>query len=114
MMEKERRQAEEVFIRAAARAVETDPVLVDLDAVLDADPLFQQTCAKLDQRRAETIRGEALLRGLLIKHLYKWSEQETAEQVQDSLTLRWFCRLSRSEEHTSELQSPYDLVCRLL
>ncbi len=93
-MEKERRQAEEVFIRAAARAVETDPVLVDLDAVLDADPLFQQTCAKLDQRRAETIRGEALLRGLLIKHLYKWSEQETAEQVQDSLTLRWFCRLS--------------------
>src|SRR5438094_3545824 len=23
-------------------------------------------------------------------------------------------RMSRSEEHTSELQSPYDLVCRLL
>src|SRR5437867_8060269 len=29
---------------------------------------------------------------------------------------RWnaFRPLSRSEEHTSELQSPYDLVCRLL
>src|SRR5207248_9690341 len=24
------------------------------------------------------------------------------------------CRSERSEEHTSELQSPYDLVCRLL
>src|SRR5207248_11629029 len=24
------------------------------------------------------------------------------------------CRPARSEEHTSELQSPYDLVCRLL
>src|SRR6266516_5128166 len=24
------------------------------------------------------------------------------------------CRRVRSEEHTSELQSPYDLVCRLL
>src|SRR5207248_10649186 len=24
------------------------------------------------------------------------------------------CSISRSEEHTSELQSPYDLVCRLL
>src|SRR5437867_10251081 len=24
------------------------------------------------------------------------------------------CALPRSEEHTSELQSPYDLVCRLL
>src|SRR5207249_9671509 len=34
--------------------------------------------------------------------------------------LRWFCwlycwkRASRSEEHTSELQSRFDLVCRLL
>src|SRR5437867_8201166 len=27
-----------------------------------------------------------------------------------SVSLRW----ARSEEHTSELQSPYDLVCRLL
>src|SRR5207248_9350338 len=27
---------------------------------------------------------------------------------------RYRCRLIRSEEHTSELQSPYDLVCRLL
>src|SRR5207248_5472572 len=26
----------------------------------------------------------------------------------------WTRRLLRSEEHTSELQSPYDLVCRLL
>src|SRR5207248_6788512 len=25
-----------------------------------------------------------------------------------------FCSVPRSEEHTSELQSPYDLVCRLL
>src|SRR6266568_2457998 len=94
-MEKKRRQAEEVFIRAAARAVETDPVLVDLDAVLDADPLFQQVCAKLDQRRAETTRGEVLLRVLLVKHLYQWSEREAAEQVQDSLTLRWFCRVGQ-------------------
>src|SRR5207248_11681000 len=27
---------------------------------------------------------------------------------------RALCRNPRSEEHTSELQSPYDLVCRLL
>src|SRR5437867_9939798 len=25
-----------------------------------------------------------------------------------------FCHFLRSEEHTSELQSPYDIVCRLL
>src|SRR5207248_8787372 len=28
--------------------------------------------------------------------------------------LRWAGERLRSEEHTSELQSPYDLVCRLL
>src|SRR5437867_11388101 len=26
----------------------------------------------------------------------------------------WQTQMNRSEEHTSELQSPYDLVCRLL
>src|SRR5437867_9609025 len=40
-----------------------------------------------------------------------------------SATFRWTCPMdalrsigpsTRSEEHTSELQSPYDLVCRLL
>jgi len=55
MMEKERRQAEEVFIRAAARAVETDPVLVDLDAVLDADPLFH--CAHAAEKILPQGRG---------------------------------------------------------
>src|SRR5438876_8921147 len=28
--------------------------------------------------------------------------------------MRWRCRRKRSEEHTSELQSPVHLVCRLL
>src|SRR5690348_18331826 len=28
--------------------------------------------------------------------------------------IHWFERISRSEEHTSELQSPVHLVCRLL
>src|SRR5437867_8366026 len=30
------------------------------------------------------------------------------------LNVAWMCATPRSEEHTSELQSPYDLVCRLL
>src|SRR5207248_5518400 len=30
------------------------------------------------------------------------------------LVLHFYLDLPRSEEHTSELQSPYDLVCRLL
>jgi transposase, IS5 family len=85
--------AEEMLTQAAARATKTDPVLSELDGVLDADPLYQQMCAKLDRLGRETTAGDVLLRLLLVKYLYEWSEQQTAEQVQDSLVLRWFCRL---------------------
>src|SRR5438034_1547190 len=37
-----------------------------------------------------------------------------ARRVSISLRLRWFRSGCRSEEHTSELQSHSDLVCRLL
>lgn len=85
--------AEKMLAQAAVQAVETDPVLSELDAVLDAGPLYQQACAKLGELNAEAVSGEVLLRMLLVKHLYDWSEQQTAEQVQDSQVLRWFCRL---------------------
>src|SRR3989442_3197493 len=75
------------------QAAETDPVLCELDEVLDTDPLYQQSCAKLNRPIGKDMPGAALLRMLLIKYLYEWSEQQTAEQVADSLVLRWFCRL---------------------
>src|SRR5207248_10432758 len=34
------------------------------------------------------------------------------QRQSDRPGLRFFARGGRSEEHTSELQSPYDLVCR--
>ncbi len=83
------------------QAAETDPVLCELDGVLDADPLYQQICAQLDHLAGESISGEVLLRMLLVKHVYGWSEQQTAEQVADSLALRWFCRLGRQSVLTS-------------
>lgn len=86
--------AEQVLAQAAAQATETDPVLSELDGVLDADPFYQQVCARLDGLEAEARWGEVLLRMLLVKHLYDWSEQQILEQVEDSLMLRWFCRLS--------------------
>src|SRR5207248_6341620 len=40
---------------------------------------------------------------------------EKAAACLENQSLRHWCEpLLRSEEHTSELQSPYDLVCRLL
>lgn len=80
-----------------AQATETDPVLCELDGVLEADPLYQQVCAKLDRLAGEAMPGEAVLRILLVKYLYGWSEQQTAEQVADSLVLRWFCRVAFHE-----------------
>jgi IS5 family transposase len=94
--------AAKVLAQAAAQAAETDPVLSELDAVLDADPLYQQVCAKLDRLEGEASVGEVLLRMLLVQHLYTWSEQETAEQVEDSLVLRWFCRLGMQQAPTAK------------
>jgi len=43
-MERKPSPADEVLAQAAARAAKTDPVLSELDGVLDADPLYQQVC----------------------------------------------------------------------
>ena len=104
-MERKPSPADEALAQAAARAAETDPVLSELDGVLDADPLYQQVCAKLDGLRRGEATGEVLLRMLLVKYLYDWSEQQTAEQVQDSLVLRWFCRLGMQPAPTESLVS---------
>src|SRR5260370_5880844 len=97
--------AAKVLTQAAAQAAETDPVLSELDAVLDADPLYQQVCAKLDRLEGEARVGEVLLRMLLVQDLYGGSEQETAEQLEDSLVLRWFCRLGMHPAPTTRSMS---------
>jgi len=85
-----------------AQAAETDPVLCELDGVLDANPLYQQVCAKLGRLAGASLPAEVLLRMLLVKHVYGWSEQQTAEQVADSLVLRWFCRVGMQSVPSSE------------
>ncbi len=65
----------------------------------------RQVCAKLDGLSKATPPGEVLLRMLLVKYLYDWSEQQTAEQVEDSLVLRWFCRLGLQQAPSESLVS---------
>jgi transposase, IS5 family len=84
---------EELFAQAADQAAQTDPVLHELDGVLDTDPLYQQGCAQMERSKGAMLAGEVLARLLLVKYLYAWSDQQLAEQVADSLVLRWFCRL---------------------
>ena len=91
---------EDVFARVPEVAAQTDPVLQQLDGLLDDDLLYQQVRADLGKRyRYTLVHGrhstpvEVLLRMLLCKHLYQWSYRETEERVKDSLVLRWFCRV---------------------
>lgn len=91
---------EDVFARVPELADQTDPVLVQLDRLLDDDRLYQQVRADLVHRyRLTAIHGrhstpaEVLLRLLVVRHLYGWSFEETEERVADSLVLRWFTRV---------------------
>jgi IS5 family transposase len=96
----DRYKPEDVFARVPELADETDPVLVALDRLLDDDQLYQQLHTDLARRYPLTLvhgrhstPAEALLRLLVVQHLYAWSYAETVQRVADSLVLRWFCRV---------------------
>src|SRR5690349_20777751 len=64
------------------------------------DALYQQIRSDFGKRyRWTLVHGrhstpvEVLLRLLIVKHLHQWSYQDTEEQVDQNLILRWFCRL---------------------
>jgi len=86
---------DDVFARVPELAHQTDPVLRQLDCLLDDDLLYQQVRADLGKRYPLTLLagrhstpGEAILRLLVAKHLYNWSYRETEERVADSLVMR--------------------------
>jgi len=96
----DRYEPEDVFAWVPELAEQTDPVLVQLDRLLDDDQLYAQVRGDLARRyRLTLVHGrhstpaEVLLRLLVVQHLYAWSYGETVERVADSLVLRWFCRV---------------------
>jgi IS5 family transposase len=77
-----------------------DPLLAQRDPLLDDEALLQRVNADLCRRAPQTAtRGrpstpvEVILRLLVVKRLYRWSYQEAAQFVADSLVLRQFCRI---------------------
>lgn len=93
-------QAEDVFARVPQMAQRIDPVLKELDQLLEDDTLYQQIRSDFGKRyRWTLVHGrhstpvEVLLRLLIVKQLHQWSYQDTEEQVDQNLILRWFCRL---------------------
>src|SRR5450755_3023302 len=96
----DRYETEDIFARVPRMAGRIDPLLKELDTLLDDDELYQQVRTDFGKRyRYTLVHGrhstpvEVLLRMLLLKHLYGWSYQETEDRVDESLVLRWFCRL---------------------
>ncbi len=99
-MLRERYDPMDLFTFVSALGMEIDPVLMQLDALLDDDVLFHAVKADLAQRFPRTpIDGrpstpvEVILRLLVVKHLYGWSYAQTEQFVSDSLVLRQFCRI---------------------
>lgn len=96
----DRYQPEDIFARVPQMTARIDPVLVELDRLLDDDELYQAVRADFGHRYRRTLvfgrpstPVEVLLRMLLLKHLFHWSYQETEDRVDESLVLRWFARL---------------------
>lgn len=90
----------DVLALLPAPGMQLDPVLTQIDALLDDDVLFQTIRADLAKRHPHTLTDgrlstpvEVILRMLTIKHLYGWSYALTCELVAGSLLLRQFCRV---------------------
>ena len=80
--------------------IKVDPELVEIDRILEDDEVFQLIKRDMSQRYPKTlITGrnstpvEVVIREMAVKHLYDWSYEDTTQFVNDSLALRWFCRV---------------------
>ena len=99
-MLRDRYPAVDLFALAPALALQFEPVLAQLDHLLDDDTLFQAVKRDLACRRPRTLETgrpstpvEVILRLLIVRRLYGWSYADTEHFVSDSLVLRQFCRL---------------------
>ena len=99
-MLRDRYESSDVLALVSAPGMELDPVLAQIDNLLDDDILFQTIRADLAKRHPHTLTDarpstpvEVILRMLTIKHLYGWSYELTCELVAGSLLLRQFCRV---------------------
>src|SRR5215217_2525010 len=99
-MLRDRYEPMNLFDLVPALGMELDPVLMQLDTLLDDDTLFQTIKGDLTRRAPRTATTgrrstpvEAILRLLVVKHFYGWSYAQTEQWVGDSLVLRQFTRV---------------------
>src|SRR5690348_17690125 len=79
------------------------------------EKLAQKNSLLLDQRNDPVLRKHTVRRQeKLLRKVFKSASQILTDAQFQIFTMRYIYQLPRSEEHTSELQSPVHLVCRLL
>ena len=81
-------------------AIEMDPELAEIDRILEDEKLLQGIKHDLSERHPRTLETgrnstpvEVISRMLAVKRLYGLSYERTEQHVNDSLVLRWFCRI---------------------
>src|SRR5207249_8191382 len=85
---------------------------------------WRELCALVEPHYPKPGKGrppvgvERMLRIYFLQQWFNLSDPAVEEALYDSVGMRQFVGIDlgceRSEEHTSELQSRFDLVCRLL
>jgi len=99
----DRHPQEDIVARVPQMAARIDPLLHQVDTLLD-DERSQLVRVDVGRRRPRTVTcgrpstpGETLWRLLLRKQAHTWSVQDTEDQVDQHLILRWCCRLGWHE-----------------
>lgn len=99
-MLQDRYETDKIFEDILKLTNEMDPVLAEIDQLLDDEELYQLSRVDLAKRFPMTeVTGrnstpvEVILRMLAVKRLYSLSYEQTEYQVRDSLVLRQFCRV---------------------
>jgi len=103
-MLQERHATDKVFEDVFQMIHKIDPVLAKIDHYLEDEELFELIKTDLSGRHPKTMKTgrnstpvEVILRMLVVKRLYRYSYEETERYVNDSLVLRWFCRVYLNE-----------------
>ena len=99
-MLQDRYEKDKFFERIFNLAAEMDPILAQIDRLLEDEALYQLIRKDVAKRYPNTETTgrkstpvEVILRMLVVRQLYGWSYEQTEKRVEDSLVLRWFCRL---------------------
>src|SRR5437867_9528744 len=96
-------------------AVPANHIVRRLAAVVDFGFVRSLTKQHYSNTGQPSVDPVVLFKLWLLGYLFNIrSERRLCEEAGLNLAWRWFLGYERSEEHTSELQPPYDLVCRLL